>query len=320
MKMSFSSEVKSELYEQYSGNRKALTAGLAAILDCIGTWNDEPGGQKSLILRTDNRMALTKCFTLLQKTANIICMSDGTPENGVISLSELLPEKDLQRVLSMLEMAGEGTDLWEPGKGISKGLLKNDMCSRAYLRDTFLCIGTVSNPEKEYQLEFTCGTQEKAQQIKDVLSARGITSGISLRRGNHVVYLRESSQIVDMLNLMGASSSSMKMENAIILRQVRGSINRKVNCETSNIRKSAQAARRQIEDIKLLMGSREFENLPETLKEIAKLRVENPEVSLKELGEMLDPPVGKSGVNHRLRKLSETAEEIRLQSQQGHIG
>jgi DNA-binding protein WhiA len=125
------------------------------------------------------------------------------------------------------------------------------------------------------------------------------------------VYLKEGTQIVDMLNVMEAHVSLMQMENVRILKDMRNSVNRQVNCETANLNKTVNAAVKQIEDIRLVQEQKGLESLPKTLREVAQIRLENPEASLKELGEMLEPPIGKSGVNHRLRKISEIAEDMR---------
>ncbi len=125
------------------------------------------------------------------------------------------------------------------------------------------------------------------------------------------MYIKEGSQIVDILNVMEATVSLMELENIRILKEMRGSVNRQVNCETANIHKTVSAAVRQAEDIMLIRDRTGFEGLPDNLRQIAQLRLARPEATLKELGEALDPPVGKSGVNHRLRKLSNMAEKLR---------
>ena len=136
----------------------------------------------------------------------------------------------------------------------------------------------------------------------------GVDAKIVQRKKHFVVYLKEGSQIVDMLNVMGAHVSLMELR---ILKEMRNSVNRKVNCETANIHKTVSAAVRQIEDIRYIQQKIGFEQLSEGLAEIARLRLEQPEATLKELGMMLSTPVGKSGVNHRLRKLSDIAETLR---------
>ena len=139
-----------------------------------------------------------------------------------------------------------------------------------------------------------------------------IDAKIVLRKKYYVVYLKEGSGIVDLLNVCEAHVSLMKLENLRILKEMRNSINRRVNCEAANITKTVNAAARQIEDIEYIRDHYGFQNLPDNLRQMAEVRLENPDAPLKELGEYLEPPVGKSGVNHRLRKLSEIAERIRI--------
>ena len=169
----------------------------------------------------------------------------------------------------------------------------------------------MSDPEKSYQLEIVCDTEEKARQLQEMIASFAIGAKIIQRKKNYVVYVKESSQIVDLLNVMEAHVALMNFENVRILKEMRNSVNRQVNCETANIGKTISAAVKQIEDIQYIQRMIGFDRLPENLAEMARVRLEQPEATLKELGQMLNPPVGKSGVNHRLRKLSVLAEELR---------
>ncbi len=134
---------------------------------------------------------------------------------------------------------------------------------------------------------------------------------IVTRKKNQVVYVKEGTHIVDLLNVMGAHEALMNLENVRIVKEMRNSVNRQVNCEMANISKTVNAAVRQIEDIVYIRDHMGLESLPDHLREMALLRLKYPDVPLKELGSYLNPPVGKSGVNHRLRKLSKIAEEMR---------
>ncbi len=182
---------------------------------------------------------------------------------------------------------------------------------RAYLRECFLQCGTMSDPRKDYRLEFACETEELADGIGSVLASFGIGTHKSLRKGKHILYIRESESVADFLNVTGAHLSLMEFENLRIEKGLRSDVNRRVNCDTANIRKALEAAERQIEDIRLIQEQQGLGSLPEGLKLVAELRLEHPELGLGELGELLDPPVGKSGINHRLRKISAMAEELR---------
>ena len=187
------------------------------------------------------------------------------------------------------------------------------MLPRAFLRGAFLAAGSVSDPEKFYHLEIVCATEPKAKQIRSIMATFGIEARIVVRKRHYVVYIKEGNQIVDMLNVMEAHRSLMEFENVRILKEMRGNVNRQVNCETANINKTVSAAISQIEDITYIRDRLGFESLPDGLAQIARARLMKPEATLKELGEDLDPPVGKSGVNHRLRKLSELAGKLRDQ-------
>ncbi len=169
----------------------------------------------------------------------------------------------------------------------------------------------MSDPEKSYHFEIVCSSDEKARQLQVLLGQYGIDARIVLRKRHHVVYVKEGSQIVELLGLMGAHVSLMQLENVRIVKEVRNTVNRKVNCETANLNKTVAAAVRQAEDIRYIEARKGLHELSGSLEEIARLRLEHPDASLKELGDMLSPPVGKSGVNHRLRKLSLIAEQLR---------
>lgn len=171
--------------------------------------------------------------------------------------------------------------------------------------------GSISDPEKGYHFEIVCADEQKAQQLQEIICSFQIDAKIVRRKKSYVVYVKEGAQIVDMLAIMEANVALMNLENIRILKEMRNSVNRKVNCETANINKTVNAAVKQIEDIKLIQRKVGFQSLNEGLAEIAELRLQYPEATLKELGMMLTPQVGKSGVNHRLRKLSGIADELR---------
>ena len=224
----------------------------------------------------------------------------------------MIPDDEMERrVIEALYLA-MGTD----GKitlteTVNSLLIKNSCCARAWLRGAFLSVGSMSDPRKSYHLEFVCGRKAQAEQLRDVLSEFQIEARIIGRKKYQVVYLKEGAGIVDLLNVMGAHVSLMELENMRILKEMRNSINRRVNCETANISKTVTAAGRQIEDILLIRDRYGFENLPDNLRQMAEVRLEYPDAALKELGGYLEPVVGKSGVNHRLRRLSEIADKIR---------
>lgn len=171
--------------------------------------------------------------------------------------------------------------------------------------------GSMTDPNKAYHFEIVCRTPEQAARLQELMREFETEPKIIERKNYHVVYLKEGSQIVDMLNVMEAYVSLMNLENVRILKEMRNSVNRQVNCETANISKTVNAAVKQIADIELIRDTEGLDSLPLPLREMAMVRLEYPEAPLKDLGKYMDPPVGKSGINHRLRKLAAVAEAIR---------
>lgn len=293
--MSFSGEVKEELAAYISPARHCQLAELAALIHFGGRLTED--GLHLRLENMENETVARKCFTLLKKTYNI---------------DNVMREEDEKKILQALHMYDSEHHIISMDTPVSSILIKNSCCARSYLRGAFLCVGSMSDPNKSYHLEFVCNRQEQACQLCGIIQEFQIDAKIIKRKRYYVVYLKEGTGIVDLLNVMGAHLSLMNLENLRIVKEMRNSINRRVNCEAANITKTVNAASKQIEDILLIKERYGFENLPDSLRQMAEVRLENPEAALKELGEYLDPPVGKSGVNHRLRKLSEIAEHMRL--------
>ena len=287
--MSFSGKVKEELAKHISSARHCQLAELAAILHFCGQYGRDADGTYTIGFETENELLVRKGFTLLKKTFNIDT-GLGMTEDDFWALS---------------------TKIGDLNEAVSPLLVKNSCCRRAFLRGAFLSVGSISDPNKGYHLEFVCTIPEQAEQIKELMGEFDIIGKIVRRKKYFVVYVKEGSAIVDLLNVFEAHKALMEFENLRILKEMRNSINRKVNCEAANINKTVNAAAKQIEDIIFLRDFYGLENLPEPLRQTAGVRLEYPDSSLKELGELMDPPVGKSGVNHRLRKLCELAEKIR---------
>lgn len=278
--MSFSAEVKEELQKQVGKSRHCQIAELAAMIafDGIGIENH-----------------------LLNEKYQVL-------------VGELFPgEKDVAewRILELVKMWDEKQQKPEINSTVNGLLLQQVCCRRAFLRGAFLAGGSISDPNKSYHFEIVCKTLEQAEQLRDIINSFAMEAKIVERKKHQVVYLKEGAQIVDMLNIMEAHVALMNLENVRILKEMRNSVNRKVNCETANISKTVNAAVKQLEDIVFIRDKAGLDSLPDNLREIALLRLENPDAPLKELGTFLDPPVGKSGVNHRLRRISEIAETLR---------
>ncbi|WWR15673.1 DNA-binding protein WhiA [Lachnospiraceae bacterium JLR.KK008] len=305
--MSFSGEVKEELAEHISSSRHCQIAELAVIFCYSGRIWKNREGDTSLSIQSENEQVIRKCFTLFKKSFNI-CTD--VIERGACSLTVRDTEqaRKLLQAFKLLNASGEmsqRTDIVNPL------LIKNACCRRAFLRGAFLAVGSMSDPEKSYHLEFVCGTETQALQLQETIRDFAIESRIIVRKNHFVVYMKEGSGIVDLLNVTGAHVSLMNLENLRIVKEMRNSINRRVNCETANITKTVNASAKQTEDIILIQKTIGLKGLQDSLREAAEVRMEYPDASLKELGQYLNPPVGKSGMNHRLRKLSEIAEGIR---------
>ncbi len=312
--MSFSGDVKEELSGQWSTARHCQIAELAALLSICGSVVISSSDQYSIKIHTENITVARKVFTLIKKTFNI--ETDISIRRNILRQSEsysiiIKKHEDALRILQATKLTDEYRNGFEEIHIVNPIIVRQTCCRRAFLRGVFLAAGSMSDPTKSYHFEFVCAAEVMAEQVRDLICSFSMDAKIVQRKKSWVVYLKEGSQIVDMLNIMEAPLSLMKLENVRILKEMRNTVNRKVNCETANINKTVSAAVRQLEDIKYLQDTVGLETLPEGLEEAARARLLNPDTPLKELGTLLSPPVGKSGMNHRLRKLSEMAEKVR---------
>ena len=195
---------------------------------------------------------------------------------------------------------------------MNSSMKQDEQLARLCIREAFIKSGSMNDPNKKYHLEIMFKSKKKAEEMQTLLNNFDIHARIIKREKDYMLYLKEGEEISNFLALIGANSSVIKFEEVRVLKETRNDINRLVNCETANLNKTINAAVKQIEDIKLIKKKHKFSSLPENLQEIAELRIENPDVSLVELGKMLSEPIGKSGVNHRLKKLSLIADELRF--------
>lgn len=291
--MSFSGEIKEELAVQYAKARHCNLAELSAIFSMCGEFYEARNGTCALRFRTENFPVARKCFTLMKKTFNI--------KTDIVIRSN--PQKGSFNYM----LYGKGEELL----AVKHAMVQAVCCKRAYIRGAFLAAGSMSNPNKSYHFEIVCNLKEQAEYLKNMIHSFGLDAKIVIRKNNYIVYLKEGAQIVDVLNVMEAPGALMELENVRIMKEMRNSVNRKVNCETANIKKIVSAAVRQREDIEYIRDTVGFDKLPEGLRTIALARLLYPDAPLKELGTALETPLGKSGVNHRLRKLSEIADRLR---------
>ena len=310
--MSFSSEVKEELSEQIASGRHCRLAETAAILSLCGKIVITENDRYCVKIQTENLAVARKYFTLLRKTFNIRAEVSVRKSREVRFYSVIVSkDPEARRLLGETCLLDEDGNISECMSPMHHRLLRQNCYRRAFIRGAFLAVGSVSDPEKSYHFEIVCAAPEKARQLQELLASYDVDAKVVLRKRHYVVYIKEGSQIVELLGLMGAHISLMQLENVRIVKEMRNSVNRKVNCETANLNKTVSAAVRQAEDIRYIQEKIGLDKLPMDLEETARLRLEHTEASLKELGDMLSPKVGKSGVNHRLRKLSQIADDLR---------
>ena len=311
--MSFSGMVKDELSGQIGAARHCRIAEIAALLS-VGGRLLQVEGHPVLRFQMENDFVVRKYFTLLQKTFNmlpVISVKESRySKRGRVYRVDISDPAKLQTVLQTTKLAVQPM---EDGELFLENTLvvQQPCCKRAYIRGSFLASGSISDPEKGYHFEMVCSNAEKAELLQSIVHNFAVDARIVQRKKSYVVYVKEGAQIVDMLAVMEAGQSLMNLENIRIVKEMRNTVNRKVNCETANINKTVNAAVKQMEDIRLVEREIGFHNLDERLAELAEVRLQFPEATLKELGMMLTPQVGKSGVNHRLRRLSAMAEELR---------
>ena len=303
--MSFSGNIKKELSREQAPGMGARRMELYAILHFLGVFINQK--EEGVFAARTEQVLLAKKIVLLMKETNA-----ASPELEILT-SEGKQKNRRYRILIPAEI---GSGLKEEVFAAVRiwyeaGVFPDTDSCRAWLRGAFLTAGSMSDPEKSYHLEWTCKTKEDAEGIVQLSKRFEIDARITERKGRFVVYLKDSTDIVDMLNVMGAHKALMEMENVRILKEMRNGVNRQFNCDTANIKKIVRASGRQVEDIRYIAAQIGLEKLPPPLRQMAEVRLEYPDVSLQELGEYLDPPVGKSGVNHRLRKLSVIAENLR---------
>lgn len=317
--MSFSSEVKKELMNQISPARHCRIAELSAIISLCGHVKVTRMNRFILKIHTENVLVAIKSFTLIQKTFNInteiIIKCNHGNTNKIYNLIVMNHDVAL-KILQATKLISQDFEINEDFSITNKLVIQKTCCKRSFLRGMFLVAGSISNPKKEYHFEIVVSSLDRAEQLQEIINTFSLEAKIIKRKKNFVVYLKESSQIVDILNVMEAHVALMKLENVRIYKDMRNSINRQVNCETANIGKTVKAATKQIEDINFIIKNKRTSKLSEGLEEIAILRVTHPDATYKELGGMLDPPLGKSGVNHRLRKISRIADSLRNQKEE----
>ena len=310
--MSFSTRVKKELCHIES-NTMLKVSELAGIVRMDGSILIDANKNISLELVSEHinvaQLVYTGFKNLFKVDCNISIYKHKKLKKNNRYVITILNQPQIRSVLYSLGMMDEYGMLFYIG--IPEELIDRDDKRRDYLSWVFLGGGSVSDPNKNYHLEIVTNSEIYAELIQKIIRFYGIETKISFRKENVILYIKESEQISDFLALIGAYEALLDFENIRINKNMRNQVNRRVNCETANVSKSVDAAQKQIQYIKLIEMNMGIDHLPESLKIIADLRLKFPEASLKELGEKLLPPIGKSGVNHRMRRLEKIAESLK---------
>jgi len=311
--LSFSTLTKDELARIFPEKKCCQLAELAALVRMDGTITISPQHKIGLHVNTENAAVARKIFRLAKQVFQLeveirIQKRERLKKNNLYHV-HLLSHPDMNDILKQLGiLRADGTIMAE----IKKSLISSQCCRRSYLRGVFLGAGSVNSPEGNYHLEIITNSTEYAKALVALIDRfRDIRAKVSGRKKWNVVYLKESEQIVSFLGIIGAHQALLNFENTRIVKGMRNQVNRLVNCETANLNKTVDASLKQVDNIMFLEGLIGLDKLPIRLQDIARLRLANPDVSLKELGEIMEPPIGKSGVNHRMRKIEELAEELR---------
>ncbi|SDD52102.1 hypothetical protein SAMN02799630_03645 [Paenibacillus sp. UNCCL117] len=307
--MSFAAQTKKELTLMES-DRCCERAELSSLIRMNGSV--QLSSQKVVLdISTENAAIARRIYSLLKKTFQVhtellVRKKMRLKKNNVYIVR--VPAQ-VQHILKELDIVSEGFLFTD---GIEESIIESDCCKRAYLRGAFLAGGSVNNPEgSSYHLEIYSMYEEHCKALCKLANEFDLNARCIERKKGFVLYIKEGEKIIEFLSLIGAHQALLRFEDVRIMKDMRNSVNRLVNCETANLNKTIGAAVRQIDNIRLLQKQIGLENLPEKLREVAEIRLRHPDMNLKEVGDMLKGSVSKSGVNHRLRKIDELAEKLR---------
>ena len=311
--MSFSSDVKKELcgIKIADSAEHCAAAEIAGIINACGVLK-----LNDLRVQTEE-LAAAKRYIALVKGHFVLNSEISLRESTSINSNRIYYVKikqsgqgsvikDILNAAGLTDSETNGARQW-----INPATVRRACCKRAYIRGAFIGGGFLSDPERYYHLEIINNSKTVSGDLARIIHLFNIHAKTIPRKGNYAVYLTEGEAIVDLLNIMGAHISLMDLENVRIIKDMRNNVNRTVNCETANLKKTVGAAVKQTEAIEFIRLNRGLGFLSAPLAEAARFRIMYPEASLKEIGEMLSPPVSKSGVNHRLRKINYIAEDLK---------
>lgn len=312
--MTFSSKIKEELSRTEITDMRSAKAETAALVRTMGYVTLKGFNKMEIEFSTENAAVARRIFKLLKTAFEISTQVSVEKTNRLKKHNNYIINIDVDLTKRFLQETGIADEndfnIMTFDFGVPEKLVKNDSSKRAYIKGAFLGCGSVSDPEKSYHAEFVSNREEHSKGICKLLESFGISGKTIFRKNYYVTYIKESEHISDLLALMGANNAVLEYENVRAVKETRNQINRVINCETANLDKIVDTSMRQINSIKVLKRHKAIDKLPDHLKELAYLRLKHTNASLKELGEMLNPPLGKSGVNHRLRKIEEIARDL----------
>lgn len=312
--MSFTAEVKEELSRVMPSRGCCPRAELSALMRVEGTIHIAGGERYRLEMATETAPVARKAIKLMHTLYGL--STELTVRRSVLHktnnyLITVPSQPGLAPALTDLGILDESMGL---AYGVPTRLVRKDCCAVSYLRGAFLGGGFVADPHGDFHFELTAETEQYARDLVGLMSRFGIAARVTRRRGLYAVYLKGAEPIVNFLALVGAHRALLRTEDVRILKSMRNDVNRLVNAETANVQKSAEAALSQIEDIRYVVEHHGLEWLPPALRELAQLRLEHPDVSIRELGESAQPPLSKSAVYHRIRRIEALAADMRTKS------
>lgn len=307
--MSFSADMKSELAVLPIKDMCCACAELSAVVAFAGRLRKTDGGYVFSVV-TENAKVAKRVYDLIKFVFDInakIFISKNKESSYSVRIKG---DADILTILKTLDLIPNGALIDQIlGITVNLELMEKMCCKKAFVRGAFIAAGAMNNPEKNYHLEFVTHRYRLHKQFATLLSDFNLNAKTVVRKSNYVLYFKNSEDIGDLLAAMGASNAVMEYQNTRIYKELRNDVNRRMNCDMANLDKTMNAASRQIEAIEKLMRKGVFSSLPDQLRQTAELRLENSDVSLAEIGKMLNPPIGKSGVNHRLRRIVEIADK-----------
>lgn len=313
--MSFSSETKNEMAAVTPEKRCCMLAEISGILRTCGKIRLEGLNKVSYVIMTENAAVARRVIRLMKEYFSIrlelqVEKNTGLKKTNVYSMtiSEDMRCQEILRETGILRVR-DGFNVFD--YGIDESIIRRKCCKRAFLRGAFLGSGSITNPKKSYQMEIVVSNELLSANLIRLMGQLGLEASEFMRRESYVVYMKDSSMISDFLGITGGHTALFELENTKAEKEMKNLANRINNCDTANIDKTVAASEKHIQAIKKIMNTKGLDILPPKLREVALLRLEEPGASLTDLGQMLNPPLGKSGVNHRLAKVLEISEKIR---------